>query len=797
MTNLDLINTSTDSSSGSTSDSSSSGSSSTSSGSASSSSDSDSSTSDIPLPASIPLNSIPEPKSPPKVEPEEPKKKEEPKRRLSTKASSSSEDEAPKPESPMPLPPRRRGSAKTKSAASVLVTKKPAARTSGAKTPKPAAKTATKPTVKTENSKKKSIFSPDNSSESETESKSSKTSNKSNKVSPKVSPRPKRGSRKSSDDKDTSPSTITPTENDDSNSKESTAKRRSGSRSSGPPPKKAVEVKSASSCSSSQSSVESVSSDSDSEPTPKKEPIKTGKTKPTTNSNHKAEATSKSGDSGDSSTMPRKLTRSLSARVSRLATVSRPTHTDTDSDADDKGTDKRSSTSQSSKDTKKSSKRAPASPISLTPPHPSERRCPVRGCDSQGHLGGKAARHFTWDACPLYHNVTAAWCVAGAEERAAAGAARRRALLAVQARPRAMPTIEQRAYQLKVKDMRSKWKGSQELREKLATVGGEEMNEEREPILEGFAPDYDLRLFREAQALAAIKIEEELQDIPTDRETNLYSRFVVMGKYMMEVWYQSPYPGDAGRVPRLFVCEYCLNHHKSATGAARHKAKCVWRHPPGDEVYRKDNLSVWQVDGRKHKQYCQQLCLLAKFFLDHKTLYYDVEPFLFYVMTCADQEGCHIVGYFSKEKNSFLNYNVSCILTLPPYQRQGYGRLLIDFSYLLTKVEGKVGSPETPLSDLGLISYRSYWKEALLKRLCSAPGPTLCIRDLSKDLAIASSDIVSTLQERGLMKYWKGKHIVLKKQEVLEEVSRRAERARCVDAGCLRWAPPACSAAPR
>ncbi|KAJ9582171.1 hypothetical protein L9F63_003513, partial [Diploptera punctata] len=31
------------------------------------------------------------------------------------------------------------------------------------------------------------------------------------------------------------------------------------------------------------------------------------------------------------------------------------------------------------------------------------------------------------------------------------------------------------------------------------------------------------------------------------------------------------------------------------------------------------------------------------------------------------------------EKNSFLNYNVSCILTLPPYQRQGYGRLLIDF----------------------------------------------------------------------------------------------------------------------
>lgn len=35
-------------------------------------------------------------------------------------------------------------------------------------------------------------------------------------------------------------------------------------------------------------------------------------------------------------------------------------------------------------------------------------------------------------------------------------------------------------------------------------------------------------------------------------------------------------------------------------------------------------------------------------YLDHKTLYYDVEPFLFYVMTEVDKQGCHFVGYFSK-----------------------------------------------------------------------------------------------------------------------------------------------------
>jgi len=72
------------------------------------------------------------------------------------------------------------------------------------------------------------------------------------------------------------------------------------------------------------------------------------------------------------------------------------------------------------------------------------------------------------------------------------------------------------------------------------------------------------------------------------------------------------------------------------------------RRPPGKEIYRENNVSVFEVDGKRNKMYCQNLCLLSKLFLDHKTLYYDVDPFFFYVITETDDKGAHIVGYFSK-----------------------------------------------------------------------------------------------------------------------------------------------------
>ena len=64
---------------------------------------------------------------------------------------------------------------------------------------------------------------------------------------------------------------------------------------------------------------------------------------------------------------------------------------------------------------------------------------------------------------------------------------------------------------------------------------------------------------------------------------------------------------------------------------------------------------MYEVDGRTAKVYAQSLCLLSKLFLDHKTLYYDTDPFLFYVVCeLSDKPENHnqIVGYFSKERES-------------------------------------------------------------------------------------------------------------------------------------------------
>jgi histone acetyltransferase SAS3 len=229
--------------------------------------------------------------------------------------------------------------------------------------------------------------------------------------------------------------------------------------------------------------------------------------------------------------------------------------------------------------------------------------------------------------------------------------------------------------------------------------------------------------------------------------------YIEFGQHQIDIWYAAPYPEEYSRNKALFICEFCLKYMESDIVAWRHKSKCPWKHPPGDEIYRYGNIMVYEVDGRKNPLYCQNLCLLAKLFLGSKTLYYDVEPFLFYVMTEHDEYGCHFVGYFSKEKRPSSLNNVSCILVLPIHQRKGYGHLLIDFSYLLTRVEKKTGSPEKPLSDMGLVSYRNYWRLVLCYYLRDfKPGDRIpSTKEISDHMGLTPDDVIAALDALGAM----------------------------------------------
>lgn len=276
---------------------------------------------------------------------------------------------------------------------------------------------------------------------------------------------------------------------------------------------------------------------------------------------------------------------------------------------------------------------------------------------------------------------------------------------------------------------------------------------------------------------------------------------IQMGEYEVEPWYFSPYPSEFTDSDLVYICEFCLEYLPSFKPFSRHRAKCTLLHPPGNEIYRDDRVSFFEIDGRRQRTWCRNLCLLSKLFLDHKTLYYDVDPFLFYCMTIRNKHGHHFVGYFSKEKESAEGYNVACILTLPQYQRQGFGRVLIAFSYELSKREGKNGSPEKPLSDLGLLGYRAYWQETIVELLMDGRNEAN-VEELGNLTAMTTNDVLHTLQNLNMLRFSKNQHVIVLTDVVIAQRNRQREKEKIkgkhhIDPSRLQWKAPTFNASNR
>jgi histone acetyltransferase HTATIP len=96
---------------------------------------------------------------------------------------------------------------------------------------------------------------------------------------------------------------------------------------------------------------------------------------------------------------------------------------------------------------------------------------------------------------------------------------------------------------------------------------------------------------------------------------------IQMGRHEVEAWYFSPYPAEYAHLPVLFLCEFCLSYFPSQFMLGRHRKNCTLVHPPGNEVYRDsdgpgEEISFFEIDGRRQGTWCRNLSLLSKCFLD-------------------------------------------------------------------------------------------------------------------------------------------------------------------------------------
>mmetsp|Transcript_8497 Transcript_8497/g.12021 ORF Transcript_8497/g.12021 Transcript_8497/m.12021 type:complete len:432 (+) Transcript_8497:188-1483(+) len=277
---------------------------------------------------------------------------------------------------------------------------------------------------------------------------------------------------------------------------------------------------------------------------------------------------------------------------------------------------------------------------------------------------------------------------------------------------------------------------------------------------------------------------------------------IQIGQYVMPTWYFSPFPVEYSRFSRLLFCEFCLEFFGHKSELERHCKKCTWTHPPGNEIYRSKetniDVAMFEVDGKKEEKYTQNICYIAKLFLEHKTLSYNTHPFLFYVLCEITTRGCVMVGYFSKEKFSEHNYNLACICTLPCHQKKGFGKFLISMSYELSKLEGRSGSPETPISDLGQKAYNSYWQTKLIEVLSERKEP-ITINEMCQITSMTMENVTQTLKDLDILHYdnREGHHIAIpeslikryrEKRAKLEENKERVY-VRPVDPKKIRWYP--------
>lgn len=297
---------------------------------------------------------------------------------------------------------------------------------------------------------------------------------------------------------------------------------------------------------------------------------------------------------------------------------------------------------------------------------------------------------------------------------------------------------------------------------------------------------------------------------------------VVLGDLLFKTWFQSIYPEDLVSKEQeiLYICRWCFRYSCDVGPYVKHTRTCERRTtPPGTKVYDHGGYSVWEIDGEEHKLFAQNISLFAKLFVDHKSVFFDVASFLFYILAFTDPndpENYHILGYFSKEKLSWDANNLACILIFPPYQHKQLGKLLMGVSYKLSGWErdtGLIGGPEKPLSEMAQKSYVRFWEERLARYLLTHscergdlddsqqqkpkaskgsrkhhPQAQLSIHDIGLATGMLTEDVITALKSMGAVEF--DKKSTKRKQAQPSEEAGESEDQMVIIRKCkvLDWA---------
>ncbi|KAL8967639.1 MAG: hypothetical protein Q9183_002822 [Haloplaca sp. 2 TL-2023] len=284
---------------------------------------------------------------------------------------------------------------------------------------------------------------------------------------------------------------------------------------------------------------------------------------------------------------------------------------------------------------------------------------------------------------------------------------------------------------------------------------------------------------------------------PPAKTAKLNVQHVVLGDLLFKTWYPSYYPEDlVGReVDRLHVCRWCFKYCRELAPFLAHRIKarpvkqstqvmttastksmvknikCVSAYGPFDRRLKPSLIPS--------KLFSQNLSLFAKLFLDNKSIFFDVATFDYYLLVQHGPNSSlpllpsQIVGFFSKEKMSWDNNNLACILVFPPWQRKGLGKILMGISYELSRMGNRVGGPEKPLSELGRIGYLKFWEARVANAVLGMKKKSRSsVQEIADACWMLPEDVMATLKEMDILETKKRKDgsVVINKARVQDWV---------------------------